>query len=292
MTDFWSRRAFLAAAGAGAAALAGCGSGTIESALTPSRILSVGDGFSDVGQAGVRYTVNDGSVNVWSAQLAADYGLGLQAVSAGGLSWAQGGARVAGAAPSVESQVTALLGSQTLGANDLVLVGAGLTDIVAEVTALGISAQTTANVQAAGTVLAAQVRRLVTAGAKYVLVAGVYNLGISPWGVGLNQATALADLCNAFNHAFLVGVVDLGANVLFVDAALYFNLVNATPSYYSLVNVTAPVCTTPDATTCTPATLAAGIDVGQALFADAFYLTPVANRLFGTHAYTKLRERW
>ena len=293
MTGNSSRRAFMALACASAALLAACGSGTIESALTPSRFLSVGDAFSDLGQSGARYTVNDGSaVSLWSEQIAASYGLTLKASASGGVSYAQGGARVAGAAPSIQTQVDTLLAANTLGASDIVLVNGGITDIVAEVTANGISDTTTTNVKAAGTALGAQVRRMVAAGARQVVVVGPYNLGLSPWAVGLGQVAGLTELTNRFNEAFLISVVDLGANVLYVDAALYFNLVQAAPSGYAMVNVTDKACTTPDALTCTASTIVPTIDYTKALFADGVNLTPAAHRLFGLNAYTKVRERW
>ena len=186
----------------------------------------------------------------------------------------------------------ALLEGKHFEGSDVVLISGGITDIVAEVTALGISAATTDNVKAAGTALGAQVHRLVAAGAKQVVVVGPYNLGLSPWAVGLGQAAGLTDLTNRFNEAFLISVVDLGANVLYVDAALYFNLVHAAPTGYAMVNVTDKACTTPDALTCTASTIVPTIDYTKALFADGVHLTPAAHRLFGLNAYTKVRERW
>lgn len=294
MTGNTSRRAFMGLACASAALLAACGSSSIVSALKPSRFFAVGDGFSDLGQTGPRFTVNDGSVNIWTQQLVSHFGQTLTTAASGGLSYAQGGARITatGSAPSIESQVGALLAAHTLGPNDVVLVNGGLSEIVAQVTALGISAQTTAAVRAAGVALGAQVRRLVNAGAKYVLVAGVYNLGLSPWAVGLDKVGPITDLSNQFNEGFLVSVVDLGGQVLFVDAALYFNLAHASPAAYNLVNVKDKACTTPDASTCNPTTIVAGIDYARALFADSVHLAPEAHRQFGTEAYNKLTGRW
>ena len=57
------RRALLLALCASSALLAACGGGNVESQLVPSRIIAFGDGFSDLGQGGTRYTVNDSSVN-------------------------------------------------------------------------------------------------------------------------------------------------------------------------------------------------------------------------------------
>lgn len=286
MTAPWSRRAFLASLGASAAALAGCGSGTIESALKPTRFISFGDGFSDVGQGGVRYTVNDGTVNIWAQQLAARFGLPLVAASSGGTSYARGGARVA----DIGGQIDSFLASGTFGLNDVVLINGGLADVVAAVTAG--TADTPAKVSAAGQALGALVKRLVAAGAKYVVVAGLYNLGRSPWGLGIT-AFDLAALTNTFNQAMEVALVDFGSSVLYVDAALFFNLVTSpVNNAYAMSNLTVPVCTTPDATTCTASTIVAGLDYSTSVFADNLYFTPQAHRLFGNEAYSRLTTRW
>lgn len=298
MTVQTSRRAFLALAAAPAAMLAACSSSTIESPLVPTRFLGLGDGFSDLGQGGTRYTVNDGSVNVWAEQVASSYGLTFKAKVDGGTSFAQGGSRIStdvGSIPALSTQITTLLGDLSIGSigsSDVILIGAGMADIVAEVTANGITATTTTNVKAAGTALGAQVRRLVEAGVPYVAVAGVYYMGLSPWAVDLGQADAVTELAKAFNSAFLLSVVDLGDHVLYIDTAYYINLLYNTPSSYGLTNVTSRACTTTDASTCTSATLDSTLDVTQTLFADGLYFTPVVNRLFGTWAYNKLHDRW
>ena len=54
------------------------------------------------------------------------------------------------------------------------------TDIMTAVNETGISATTTATVKAAGTALGDLAKRLSEAGAKHVVVSGVYNLGLSP----------------------------------------------------------------------------------------------------------------
>ncbi len=96
MAANWMRRVALAlCAGATAMVLAACGSSSVSSALTPSRFIVFGDALSDVGQnGGKRYTVNDGSVNNWTLQLASRYGKTITPSSAGGLSYATGNARV------------------------------------------------------------------------------------------------------------------------------------------------------------------------------------------------------
>jgi phospholipase/lecithinase/hemolysin len=314
----WLRRGLLlAAAGAAALALAGCGSGTIESQFVPARVIAFGDSFADIGQGGTRYTVNDGSNNIWTLQVAASYGRPLTTAKSGGLSYATANARVAAkpdavgstATPTVEEQVNAFLAGNSLGATDLVLVSAGIGDIVAEMAKVNAGTETSAdalaNVRAAGRALGAQVRRLVDAGAKHVAIAGVYDIGKSPWALETAQTGVLNQLAGKFNEDLLVSMVDLGATVLYVDTALHFNLVIASPGTYSLTNATTEACNSVDAGVgigtgkgqvnsglCTTSTLVPGVDPNVYLFADRLYPTAVGHRLFGDYAYSRLRQRW
>lgn len=305
MNASWFHRTAQAVACAGALTLlAACGSGSVVSDLNPQRFLTVGDGFMDVGQTGHVFTVNDGSTN-WVQDLAAHYNsLTVTPANSGGWGFAQGNARVAAAdttsgsnAPSVQAQIDILLGRTALVDGDVVVVGGGIADIVTAVNATGISTASTQAVQAAGQALAGQVQRLVNAGAKHVLVVGVYNLGNTPWAVGLGQQGAITDLSVAFNDTLLVGIKDLSKNVLFVDPALLYNLIYNKPQNYALDNHTQPACTTPDASTCTPGTIVAGADYTQYMFADSLYLTPKVSRYFGSNDYAQgiyyqFKRRW
>lgn len=317
----WLRRSVLAAAGVSAALLlSGCGLSTIESALKPERFIAFGDGFSDVGQVnGARYTVNDGSASNWTQELASIYGITVTPASIGGTSYAQGNARVqakpdaAGSTstPTVSEQIDRFLASGSFQESDVVLMSAGASDIVAHMAAVTAGTQTPeqllANAQQAGRDLGAQVIRTVNAGAKYVVVAGTYNLGRSPWAKAIDQEDLLEQASSKFNEAFLVSIVNQGNKVLYVDAAYYFNLVTASPTGYSFDRAAAqtPVCTSVDAgagigigagqlnsALCTPSTLLPGADSSKYIFADALYFTPTAQRLFGVYAYDRLHARW
>lgn len=307
-----SRRDFLRLAGAGAAvALTGCGSGSVASAIHPQRFYVLGDGFSDVGQTGALATVNDGTLN-WIQTMAAYYGLTVTPAVSGGTGYAQAYARVDSPdntsgwnAPSVAQQVDLLLASVTFAFDDLVFINGGMHDIVDAVTAGGISADTSAAVKAAGQAMAAQVRRLVAGGAQHVVVTGVYNMALSPWGrstgfapaTGFDENAPLNQLSNTFNNNGLkVSIADMGANVLYFDAGLFYNLIGSKPDNYSISNAETPVCNTPDALTCTPSTV---IDANYSnyLFADSLHFTPEAQRKFvsenyATNVYTQLKDRW
>jgi outer membrane lipase/esterase len=317
MSCNWMRRALLALVSVAALLIAACGSGTIESQLNPSRIVVFGDSFSDLGQTGSRYTVNDGSINIWTQQVASSFGVSLATVNAGGTSYATGNARVnakpdaAGntATPTVKEQIDTFLATGVIGSNDLVIVNGGIADIVAEMAKVAAGAQTSdqmlANVRQAGRDLAAQVRRLVQAGGTHVVVVGPFHLGKTPWAIATGQVDLLTEASSRFNDELLIAIVDLGANVLYVDAALHFNLVVGTPTAYELTNATDLVCTSIDpgpgigtgagqvnSALCNAGTVAAGADYNRFLFADRIYPAPQGHRKFGEYAHTRIRARW
>ena len=317
MAANWMRRTLMVAACASAALLAACGSSTTESAIAPERFIAFGDANSDVGQKGTRYTVNDGSVNNWTLQVAANYGKPLAAASAGGKSYAVGNARVkikpdaAGNASTatITEQIDTFLASGSFGASDVVFLSGGISDVIAGMAAVQAGTQTEAAMVAAarqaGEDMAAQVRRLVAAGAKYVVVTGTYDLSKTPWAKTIGREALLADASSRFNDGLLVGIVDLGANALYVDLAYYVNLYTGVPANYGFNNATTAVCTSVDATNgigigagqvnsalCTASTLLPGVSQTSYVFADPVYLTPSAQRQFGTYAYDRLRARW
>lgn len=312
----WLRRALLAAVGACALLLAACGGGTIASQLSPDRIVVFGDAFGDVGQNGRRYTVNDGTVNVWTLFVADAYDLALTPSSSGGLGYATGNARIlrkpdaAGnnATPTVKQQVDAFLAASRPGADDLILFSAGTSDAIAEVRAVLAGAQTeaqmVANLEKAGRDLAAQVRRLVAAGAEHVVVAGPYNLERSPWAIELDRRSLMDAASAAFNQALLIALDGLGANVLYLDAPSIINILSADGTN-EFEEVEKPVCTSVDpgpgigtganqlnANLCTPGTIVTGADPALYLFADRVYPTARGHQLFGEYAYDRIRDRW
>lgn len=292
----------LAATGT-AGLLSACGSGDIVSALQPSRFIAFGDGLSDVGQSGTRYTINDSTVNTWADRLASRYGKTLTAQAAGGLGYAQGHAATDAMPRSIEAQIDAFLANQAFGSSDVVLMNIPLSYVLRPVTAAkaGTITEATALTQIAdsGTAFAAQVKRLIAAGAKYIVVAGVYDLGRSPYGIALNLPGLLTSevqkssaAVTRLNDTFKIEVVKLGTNVLFVDAAYLVNRNVQFGPNWGFVNSNTPICTTPTALTCTDSTLIANANKIQYLFADNIHLTPNANQQLGDYAYDQLHGRW
>ena len=161
------------------------------------------------------------------------------------------------------------------------------------------------NVRQAGRDLAAQVRRLVQAGGAHVVVVGPFHLGKTPWAITTSQVAVLTEASSRFSDELLVAIVDLGANVLYVDAPLHFNLMVASPPSFNLINAVDSVCTFVDpgpgigtgtgqvnSALCTTSTLLPGADYARFLFADRIYPTPQGHRKFGEYAYTRIRARW
>lgn len=317
MSFHWMRRTLLVLASGAALLLAACGSGTIESQFHPSRIVVFGTGISDLGQGGSRYTVNDGGINIWTVQVAANYGLPLATAASGGTSFATGNVRIknkpdaAGntATPTITEQIDTFLGRGPIGENDLLIVEGGTSDIIAEMAKVTAGTQTQdqmiAAMQQAGRDLAAQVRRLVDAGSLHVMVVGSYDLGRTPWSTATLQQNLISTASTKFNEELLVDMVDLGHNVLYVDAALSYNLLISTPTNYSMSNSVLAVCTSVDpgpgigigtgqvnSALCAPSTVLTGVDYNQFVFADRVYPTPAAHRQFGSYAYGRIHDRF
>jgi phospholipase/lecithinase/hemolysin len=312
----WLRHGWLVAAGASAVLLAACGGGSVESEFTPNRIVAFGDAMADLGQNGSRFTVNDGSVNNWTQFVADSYGRPLAPASAGGTSYATGNARVSAepdasgstATMTVTEQVDAFLASGGPTFTDMVIVNGGTSDLIVQAQAAIAGTQTSeqmvTNVKQAASDLAAQVRRLVAAGATHVVLVGPINLGRTPWAIQSGQGALLEAATRAFNTELLVRLVDYGDTVLYVDAEREFNIYSTNSAAYDFLNPVETVCTSNDPGTgigtgagqvdsseCTPATVRTA-NYNTYLFADRVYPTPQGHRQFGDVAQQQIRERW
>ena len=317
------RRVALVAVCLPAAWLVACGGGTTEGALTPTRLVSFGDAFSDIGNGGVtsKYTVNDATVNTWVEQLASAYALTITPSASGGFGYARGNARIvakpdaAGKASTLTltEQIDAFLSANKPELNDLILVNGGASDIVAQVSSVLAGATTEADmitrVKQAGADMGGQVRRLVQQGAKHVLVVGVNNLGHTPWATRVGKAAMLTDASIKFNDALLLAIVDLGNQVLYVDLYNYAGAVVVAPSAFGLTDAAKLVCTSIDSgagigtgigqvnsALCSGTTVIeeAAVDkkYNNYVFADGLYFTPSMNRLFGSNAFSRVRVRF
>jgi outer membrane lipase/esterase len=277
--------------------LAGCGSGSTFEPLVPTRVVSFGDGWSYVGLTNDRFTVNDSSVNIWVEQVAANYGLTLTPSSAAGFSYAQDGARVDTGANSIKDQITAYLTavSNSIGSSELLIIDAGLSELVALAAANASDADLSAAADLAGKALAVQVLRLTAVGANHVVIANAADLGKTPYATAQTRVTGFTAATRAFNDGLKIALASLTTGVLLVDNEAYINTMynNSEALLGSGANISTAACSTPTAQTCTASTLSAGVtSYNLHLFADDRHLTPAAHRLLGNNAYEKIRARW
>ncbi len=272
--------------------LAGCGSGSTFEPLVPTRVVSFGDGLSDLGQTGSKFTVNDGSVNIWVERVAASYGLSIKAAAAGGLGFAQGGARINTGANSIADQITAFLAANTIGAKDLLIIDAGVAELAALATAQASDADFKTAADAAGKALATQVQRLGAAGGKQIVIANAPDMGKAPLATTAPARTAgYTGATRAFNDGLKIALASFSDNVLLVDNEAYVNALHTTPTTLGASpNVTAAACTGV-VTACT-GTANVAPNYAVYLYADDRHLAPTAHRLIGDNAYNKIKARW
>lgn len=245
-----------------------------------------------------RFTTNPGPV--WSENVAATLGTNATPATAGGNNFAQGGARVtllpgvpetsaltAGALP-VRDQVSAYLaGFGQADSNALYSVWAGANDIFR---AIDASKPESANpvgylVGTAGE-LVGEVARLQAAGARYILVSTVPDIGATPFGASLGPANAAAvtGLVGAYNQTLFGGLSAAGIKVIPLDTFTLLHEVIASPAAYGFVNVTVPACGATGSLVCTSADFVAPDADRTFLFADGVHPTTATHRIISDYA--------
>ncbi|MBK6980600.1 MAG: SGNH/GDSL hydrolase family protein [Betaproteobacteria bacterium] len=253
-----------------------------------------------------RFTTNPGPV--WSELVAGYYGASTAPSNAGGSIFAQGGATVATNSPStppgfaqrpVSTQITEYL-ARSGGSADpdaLHAVWAGGNDFLNNFTLLGAGtitqAQFQTNLLAAAGAEVQQVGRLYAAGARYVMVFALPNLGITPFAIGTGAANAASATAASagYNTTLYTGLVSAGLRAIPVDVFTLLNEIKANPAAYGFSNTTGiacgpfpPITTSGSSQFCGPTNLvAAGADQSY-LFADGVHPTTGAHRIVADFA--------
>lgn len=268
-----------------------------------------GDSLSDDGNISLaqglpifRWTTNPGQTGL--ENVADFFGTPMTPALAGGTDFAFGGAGIVNNSPGVPATVPTLqaqLGmylSATSGKadpNTLYAVWGGANDVFYNAYGAALGALTPAQVQAnlitaAGTELG-MIQQLGSAGARYVMVVNLPNIGITPDGMAQGAAAAaqLTGMSLTFNNALNAGLANAGVNIIPVNAFAFLNEVVANPSAYGFTNVTTPACTgsafgclpagTPGATS----TYQQGTDTTY-LFADGVHPTTAAHAMMAQYA--------
>jgi outer membrane lipase/esterase len=287
-----------------------------------SQVIVFGDSLSDagyfrpvLGAAGVpasllptlgRFTTAPGPV--WSELVAAYYGAptGPSNVNNGDI-FAQGGARVAtnsSSTPTGAAQrpVTTQIGEYLARAggaadpNALYAVWAGANDVIQTLGALSVGAitsdQASAAIQGAAGAEIQQIARLQAAGARYIVVFGLPNIGATP---GLTAAGATASggatqLSAGFNLSLFAGLAQNNVRVIPVDAFSFLSEIRANPAAFGFTNISTPACgafppfsTSSDALFCPPNVWAAPNANLTYLFADGIHPTTAAHAIIAQY---------
>lgn len=245
-----------------------------------------------------RFTTNPGLV--WSEYLADYYGTDATSDNQGGTNYAVGGGRVGvdtvgglGAQPSLATQVGAYLAANGghADANALYSVWGGANDMFA---VQANPAQAQAIIGGAVMAEVGIVGALQAAGAQYVLVPNLPDLGLTPasragGAAGMAQGTALA---TAYNDALFGALAGQGLAVIPVDTFHFLQEVAANPALYGFSNVTTPGCSTlvqgGSSLFCSPASYVAPGVASSYLFADSVHPTTTAQAMISQLAVSMI----
>lgn len=264
----------------------------------PFLIQTQGPSAGLVGQ----FTTNPGLV--W-AQFLADYygtdaspawGLTTTGIAAGtGTNYAAGGSTFnAGPgfpptpptqyAPTIPTQVAAYLAG-TGGKADpgaLYTVWGGANDLFFHLN--GATTQTQF-LGAAGTEVAL-IGTLSQAGARYIMVPTMPDVGRTPFGLsqGAAGSAGITALVQAYNQTLFGGLASANLRVIPLDTFNFIREISSSPATYGLSNVTGMACVgVPSSLVCNPATTVPGGAESYA-FADSVHPTTAAHRLLGQFA--------
>lgn len=259
----------------------------------PALIAQAGPGAAIAG----RFTTNPGLV--WSEYLADYYGTdassawstnGATITNGTGTNFAIGGARTgvdSGASLSLATQAGAYLARNGGAAdpNALYTVWGGANDLFA--VAAGAPAQAT--IASAVTAQIGVVGALTNAGARYILVPTIPDIGLAPAFRAQGPATqaTVTGLTNAYNNALFGGLSSAGLRVIPLDTFHLLQEIVASPSTYGFSNITGTACNpqiTASSLTCTPFNYAApGADQSY-LFADGVHPSSRAHAILADYA--------
>ncbi|KAB7764722.1 autotransporter domain-containing esterase [Xanthomonas maliensis] len=244
-----------------------------------------------------KFTTNPGWV--WAEYVADHFGTNAAPNGNGqvGDNYAAGGARIQassvsqlGAAPSVAAQVNSYLSANGGRAdpNALYTVWGGANDLLAAAT---VPAQAQAIIGSAVTAQVGTVAALQSAGARYVMVPTIPDVGLTPrfragGATGMAQGTAAA---TAYNTALFGGLRSAGLKVIPVDTFHMLQEIVATPGTYGFSNVASTACNPAvPLPACNPTSLVAANAQNSYVFADSIHPTTAVHQILGEYAISLL----
>ncbi|MDF2483105.1 MAG: autotransporter esterase [Stenotrophomonas indicatrix] len=274
-----------------------------------SRTVFIGDSLTDSGYfrpllpADVRPVTGQSTTNPgWEwAQWVADY-YGTNASPNGngqtGDNYAVGGARVGTdfrnpqlgnvLVPSLKTQTANYLAANGGKADPRALytVWGGANDLFQ----ITNPAQAPAVIGSAVTDQIGIVTSLKQAGAEYVLVPNLPDIGSTPGFIDRGAAARVQGtaLSNAYNSALYGGLKQAGIDFIPLDTYTLLREIIASPGMYGFSNVTGRACTVPSSLTCSPLAYVRPDAASTYLFADDVHPTTAAHQMLGQYAISIL----
>lgn len=238
-----------------------------------------------------RFTTNPGLV--WAEYLARLYGTNAWANGngQGGDNYAVGGARVGvdtigalGATPSMVSQTATYLSANggRADANALYTVWGGANDLFA--VAAGAPAQATI-----GQAVASQVGIVTTlknAGAQYILVPNLPDIGLTPQFIagGAAMQGLATQLSAGYNQALYGALAAQGLEIIPLDTFAMMRELAANPGQYGFTNATNMACKTGQSISCVPTDLVSPEAANSYVFADGVHPSTRTHEILAQYA--------
>ncbi|HEX3632938.1 MAG TPA: autotransporter domain-containing protein [Casimicrobiaceae bacterium] len=262
-----------------------------------------GDSLSDAGSfkpalppGTGKFTTNPGPI--WAEVLAQRFGSTATPANQGGNDYAEGGARVTqlpgvpaspptGTATPVAVQVQHFLAKGAVDPNALYSVWAGANDLFFQ---LGLAqaglitpTDVQTNVATAAVQVVQQVGILKAAGARYIMVFNLPDVGSTPFGRGSGQGASITALSSFFNTTLSTGLDALHIDVIRLNIFALLDEVVANPAAYGFTNATTPACTVPSLV-CTSSTLVDPNAAKTYVFADSVHPTTAGHQVIADYA--------
>ncbi|MGH8153759.1 MAG: autotransporter outer membrane beta-barrel domain-containing protein [Rhodanobacteraceae bacterium] len=167
-------------------------------------------------------------------------------------------------------------------------------EAAAGVTSLMTPDQVQASLQQAAATELGMIKQLGEAGARYVMVFNLPNIGLTPSALaqGADAANQLTGLSILYNNTLNTGLADAGVNIIPINTFAMLNEIVADPGRFGLTNVTQPACTGGDGSSfeCLPAGTPGATVTYQPgtqdtyLFADGVHPTTAAHAMLAQYA--------
>jgi outer membrane lipase/esterase len=273
-----------------------------EAAAQFNQFYYFGDSLTDAGSfkpvlppgTGL-FTTNPGPI--WAQVLAQRYGSTATPANQGGNDYAEGGARVSqlpgvpaspptGTATPITQQISNFIAKGQVNHGALYSVWGGADDVFYQLGLLAAGAispsQAQANLALAATQLGGAVGVLNAAGARYILLFNLPDIGSTPFGKGSGQSSSITALTNLYNSTLFATVDALNLHPIRLNIFGLFNEAIANPSAFGLTNVTSQGCTTASLL-CTSSTLVAPNVPQTYLFADDVHPTTIGHQVIADY---------